>query len=140
MSRSLKKCAIQMGAMIVVVLAVMVIFKVVTPLKVAALTASLCFLSITLGIIWSEIKWGRGTHSLALWTGVLFFAAFVLPILSLRWIYWDQDFKDITILGFEAQNLHQMSSRCYLLLMGMVIYEGLRPHLPGRRPAKKQVT
>lgn len=140
MRTSTKKTFSLLILMALVVGAVILIFKVIQPLKVAALIAASLFLFISIFTIYSEIRWGRGKKSLAFITAVAFLIFFVVPILGLRLIYWNTDFQEIWIGSFRAQLLHEMSSRCYLLLVGTVVYEGIRPYLPGRksRPASKK--
>lgn len=136
-SISLRKTLIQLAGMLSAILIVIVIFKVIEPLKLAALVAGSVFLLVSLGVLYSENRWGRGSRSLAFWTAVFFLVAFVIPIFGLRILYWNEDFQNLSVFGVQAQTLHHLSSRFYVLLLGMVVYEGVRPHLPGRVSERK---
>lgn len=132
-----KKPIYQLVGMMLAILLVILSFKFIPVVKVAALVAGTIFMIVTLGILYSEHRWGRANRSLAFWTAFLFLIIFVIPIFGLRILYWDQDFSELNFFGIPAQNLHQLSSRCYLLMVGMVLYEGIRPHLPGRKTERR---
>lgn len=136
-SQSVRRPIIQLTGMLLAIFFVILIFKIIEPVKLAALIAGFIFLFVSLGILYSENRWGRANRSLAFWTAFLFLVFFVIPIFGLRIMYWDQDFNDLSFFGIPATSLHHLSSRCYLLMVGMVIYEGLRPYLPGRKIEKR---
>lgn len=54
-----------------------------------------------------------------LWyVGVLqFWLFFALPIMSLRLIFWEQDFNTLSLFGVPATELHRWSSKSYILMM-----------------------
>ena len=133
----LKRSMIQLALMLMVIFLVVLIFKFIEPVKVAALVAGILFLLIGVGICYSEKKWGRGFRSPAFWTAMVFLLVFVLPIFGLRLLNWHSDFADLSVAGIKAQSLHELSSRCYTLLMATIVYEGLRPLVISRFMTQK---
>lgn len=104
-------------AQVVVILAVMAIFKVISPKEVAATVAGFLFVLVPAVLLGLEIKISR-LYYRGFILGVLqFWIIFALPILGIRLFNWGVPFAELSFWGIPGPLLHQWSSRSYMLMM-----------------------
>jgi hypothetical protein len=98
--------------------------------------AASVFLLVTLGTFIYEHKKGRFQHKIFWVTGLQFFVFFVLPILLLRIIFWNQNFLEINFLGISPATLHGYSNYSFMIWMAGTVAEGLLLLMKSYRRAK----
>lgn len=120
-----KRAWMELGLLLINILVVTTLFK-FFPKPVAAVVAGLCFVGVSVAIIWAEGKYGRHQRSWAWWTGILFLGAAAIPILFLRVFFWGKSFEAVGFWGITGPQLHQISTYLYLVLIIAVLMEGIR--------------
>lgn len=111
---------------IAVIVAVTLIFKQKQDIRISASEAGALFVLLpVVMMLWESVRVG---FSRKLWfAGVLqFWLFFALPILGLRALHWETDFKDLSFLGIPGPTLHFWSSKSYLLMMLLTLGEAWR--------------
>lgn len=109
-----------------VIVGVVLLFKIITDVKVASTLAGLLFvgLPVALGIY----EWKReGFAHQSFFGGLLqFWVLFALPILGLRLLNWDHAFGDLSFLGVPGPVLHKYANHSYLLMMALTLWSYFR--------------
>ncbi len=100
---SLVVCASQ----VVLIIAIPLIFKFITPKTSAALVASLLFLVMSTSsvLVSYRFRWW-----INVFTSSIFLLLFVLPIFWTRWTHVGEEFVNLTIFGLSAQVWHSLSN------------------------------
>ncbi|MFN7727840.1 MAG: hypothetical protein ACK5P7_01655 [Bdellovibrio sp.] len=110
-----------LGLELVVVVAVIMIFKVIEDRALAGTIAGMTFListALVLVLEWIHVK--RLTWTIA--GGAIFMALSVLPILIIRSATWGTPFDQAEFLGIRGAWLHKISNYVFLLfLVGIFI-------------------
>lgn len=112
---------------IVVILVVGGLFATFPP-RTAGLIAAGLF--IVLGVSTLFLTKRSERRGWTFYLAALYLVAAVLPILLIRFLYWDVEFKDTSLLGVSGPMFHRVSSFIYL---GMMIAT-LRDFFHFRRP------
>lgn len=106
---------------VLVIIAVIIFFRVIPDIKMAALAAATLFISGPLLVLFFELKSGSFGRSLSFYGALIFFFASSLPIFALRISNWDERFENLSLPsvlgGFTGPQLHQVSNYFFL---GMV--------------------
>lgn len=109
-------------AEVLVIIAVMAIFKLITDRQIAATLAGFLFVGLPAALMIAEYR--RAGWSQKIWyLGVLqFWLIFALPILGIRLLGWGVPFEQLSFLGVPGPVLHQWSSKSYTLMMIATIW------------------
>ena len=106
----------------IVVIAVMLIFKLISNHQVAATLAGCLFVGIPVWLMVQEYR-RAGFEVFGWYVGVLqFWTLFALPILGLRIFNWGVPFEQLSFLGIAGPLLHSISSKSYLVMMGVTAW------------------
>lgn len=108
--------------------AVILIFRTIEDRRLAGVIAGTLFLEISTTILVLEIIWGRGLRSLAFWGAVFFLVVSALPVMILRFAFWEIPFDSIELMGITGRQLHTLANATYMGIIAMVILEGMREH------------
>lgn len=92
---------------------ILLIFREMGDRKIASVFATSVFLLLCGSLFFREFQRVRFRSWLFWGPGLIFFFFFVLPILLMRWIYWELEFSEIYWGGVSAQKIHQFSSRIF---------------------------
>ena len=104
-------------AQIVVICAVIFIFKFVSDRQIAATLAGTLFVGLPVVMMIKEY-FHAGLEQTVWYVGVLqFWTLFALPILGLRLFNWGVPFDQLAFLGIPGPVLHQWSSKSYVAMM-----------------------
>lgn len=112
----------------------MALFRFGSDRKISSVQAG--FLFALLPIILVSIEVLRFGYRGKLWLAgmIQFWVLFALPILTLRLLNWNEEFATLTYMGIPGPMLHQWSSKSYLLMMAITLFEAWR-----MRQSKKPV-
>lgn len=118
-----------------VVVAVIVIFRLMTDRPTAGVVAGTLFLVSTLFVLFWEWRQARRITGALIGAG-LFFLGGVLPILLLRALSWGQDFEQAQLLGIPSGIWHRTSNLFFLFfLVGIFLsLQGARRSLSKKAP------
>lgn len=106
--------------MIVVIFLVPVLFRLIVDLRVAAVFAGILFLLISI-LSLRQAYLGKDP-----WLGgvsVIFLLVFVLPILGLRLLNWEENFRGLSFLGLPSDWLHENSKWVYTAVLMLSVRE-----------------
>jgi hypothetical protein len=107
-----------------VILAVLLLFKVNADKKIAATEAGGLFVAVPVILMAFETLISGFRQRLWLFGVLQFWLLFALPIIGLRLLNWDVDFKDLQLLGISGPTLHFWSSKSYFLMMLITAWAG----------------
>ncbi|WP_096000921.1 hypothetical protein [Bdellovibrio bacteriovorus] len=104
-------------AQVVVIGAVLVIFRVIPERQTAATVAGVLF--VLLPVILMVLEYRRAQLQEMIWfVAVLqFWTVFALPILGIRLLNWGVPFDQLSFVGIPGPVLHQFSSKSYMVMM-----------------------
>lgn len=104
-------------AQVVVIGAVLVIFRVIPERQTAATVAGLLF--VILPLILMVLEYRRAQLEEMIWfvTVLQFWTVFALPILGIRLLNWGVPFDQLSFVGIPGPVLHQFSSKSYMVMM-----------------------
>lgn len=104
-------------AEVIVILAVVALFRGIADRQVAATLAGVLF--VTLPVVMMVLEYRRAELSQMLWFVVVmqFWTLFALPILGMRLLNWGIPFEQLSFLGIPGPVLHQWSSKSYIAMM-----------------------
>jgi hypothetical protein len=110
-----------LAVQIVVIIAVSLIFRVISDRQIAATLAGCLFVVVPPVLMLFQFR--RSKFSEILWFfGVLqFWLLFALPILGLRLLNWGEPFAQLSLLGISGPILHAWSSKSYMVMMVMTV-------------------
>lgn len=114
---------------------VIAIFKNSTDKKLASLLAASLFLAVCLGSFWWEHRKAQFQSKVFWITGLQFFILFVVPILFLRLVFWEQNFMEIEFLGIRPSELHRYSNQSFLVWSAGCVFEAVRFFLRNKKGA-----
>lgn len=121
-----------------VVVLVMLSFRFIPDKKIASLIASTLFIVSTCGILYWEMRLPNFRKRPTFWGALVFLLVSVLPIFSLRLIFWDQPFDQIQIGGMTGAEIHKASNSVFILLLLCIFIdsylEGVRNREKSTRP------
>lgn len=104
-------------AELIVIIAVMFIFKFIPDRQIAATIAGCLFVGLPIVMMALEIR-RKGFEETVWFVGVLqFWTLFALPILGLRIFNWGVPFDQLAFIGIPGPVLHLYSSKSYLVMM-----------------------
>lgn len=103
--------------------AVVVAFKVFEP-RPAGLVASVMFL--TLGLVTLVKLPAPRVRFGTFWATLLYLFGSVFPILITRLMFWELEFRDVTIFGIPGPKYHGISGTIYLAMMAATFIDLLR--------------
>lgn len=120
--------AIYLLLQLLVILAVTLIFRFSEDKKTASVQAGFLFVLLPIFLLNFEVL--RYGFLSKLWlAGVMqFWLFFALPILSLRLLHWEDDFANLSMMGVSGPTLHFWSSKSYLLMMLITLWNAWRSH------------
>lgn len=104
-------------AQTVVIVAVTIIFRVIPDRQIAATVAGGLFLALPQGLIFLEYRKAGLEHFYWFISVMQFLTLFALPIFGLRILNWGVPFEQLSFLGISGPNLHQWSSKSYMVMM-----------------------
>ena len=117
-----------------VIVTVVILFKINSDVKVAAAGAGMLFVLMPVILLSIEIRIA-GFSKKSWFVGMLqFWVLFAVPILALRVLNWDSDFKDLSFLGVSGPALHYWSNKSYLLMMSVTTLEAWKNYRAVRKP------
>jgi len=121
-----KRFLAYLAIQVLVIISVILIFKLMTEVKIASTVAGILFVVLPVALGGYEAK----THGLgrrSFFVGLLqFWIFFALPILVLRLFNWDAAFSDLTFLGIPGPVLHKYANTSYLIMMALTFTNFLR--------------
>lgn len=104
-------------AQLIVIFAVMFLFKFIADRQVAATIAGVLFVGLPMLLMAFEYR-RADTEEVVWYVGVMqFWTLFALPILGLRVFNWGVPFDQLAFLGIPGPVLHQWSSKSYMVMM-----------------------
>ena len=118
---------------VLVIIAVTLLFKLNADIKIAAVEAGALFVVMPVVLMGFETLLTGFTRKLWLAGLLQFWLLFALPIIGLRLMNWDVDFKDLSFLGVPGPTLHFWSSKSYLLMMVATAWEAWRNYRESRK-------
>ena len=109
-------------AQIVVILAVLIIFRAIPDRQIAATVAGILFVLLP-GIL-MVLEYRRAQLQEMFWfVAVLqFWTVFALPILGVRLLNWGVPFDHLSVIGIPGPVLHQFSSKSYIVMMAFTAW------------------
>ena len=114
------------------VLAVVLLFSVISSKPIASLFASSCFLASSLGVLALEFtRYKRQKSFMVVFSTAAFLVLFILPIIGLRIFHWGDEFAEITLGPITAKGLHQYSNYAFLLMLVGYFVESFRAQKKG---------
>lgn len=110
----------------IIILAIWVIvvgalFSLIQEKQVAGIIAGIGFIFIPVVFLFSEMRQAK-KNIIHLSTLGLFLIASALPIFFLRVLNWGVEFKDLSLLGISAEQLHRSSNILYSFMFLSAIY------------------
>jgi hypothetical protein len=105
--------------------AVMLLFKMIEPKKLASLFAASLFISASLVIIWGELK-NKTLKTPSLIAAIGFLILFSAPMLIVRILNYDQDFSSLTIGPLTAPEFHKYSNYGFMMLLLTTVVDYFR--------------
>lgn len=110
-----------MALQLLVIIAVIFIFRIIEVRQVAAVFAGALFVLTPIVLLFWEYQ-SSGLQEKIWYLGVLqFWVLFAVPIFCLRIVYWDKPFAEILFLGFSGDQMHAWSSKSYIVMMLMTL-------------------
>jgi hypothetical protein len=103
---------------IIWIFAVILLFSTIPDKKLASIFAGAGFILIPILILISEFQKTEKNKSVIV-TVLVFLLISALPIFLLRVFNWSSDFKDLSLLGISADQLHKASNVIYLIMMAV---------------------
>lgn len=109
-------------AQVIVIFAVLVIFRVIPDRQTAATVAGVPF--VLLPLVLMVLEYRRAELQEMFWfVAVLqFWTVFALPILGIRLMNWGVPFDQLSFVGIPGPVLHQFSSKSYLVMMAVTAW------------------
>lgn len=109
-------------AQVVVILAVLVIFRVIAERQIAATVAGVLF--VLLPLVLMVLEYRRAQLQEMLWFVALlqFWTVFAVPILGMRLLNWGVPFDQLSFAGIPGPVLHQFSSKSYIVMMAFTAW------------------
>lgn len=109
-------------AEVIVILAVMALFRGIPDRQIAAALAGILF--VLLPVIMMVVEYRRAELSQFVWFVVVmqFWTLFALPILGIRLMNWGVPFEQLSFIGIPGPVLHQWSSKSYMLMMAATVW------------------
>ena len=109
-------------AQVLVILAVLVIFRLIPERQLAATAAGILF--VLLPLVLMILEYRRAELQEMLWfVAVLqFWTVFALPILGMRLANWGVPFEQLSVFGIPGPVLHQFSSKSYIVMMAFTAW------------------
>ncbi|MGE9746695.1 hypothetical protein [Bdellovibrio bacteriovorus] len=109
-------------AELIVILAVMALFRGIPDRQIAATLAGVLF--VALPVIMMVLEYRRAELSQFVWFVVVmqFWTLFALPILGIRLMNWGVPFEQLSFIGIPGPVLHQWSSKSYMLMMAATVW------------------
>jgi len=108
---------------ILMMLIVPLLFRWIEDRKLAAVIAGGLFVSIPMTFLildFRNARKGIKVQNQFLWSWRLaviqFLGLFAIPIFSLRVLYWESDFKDLSFFGLPGPLLHRLSNGSFLIM------------------------
>lgn len=99
---------------------VIAFFKMIENKKIASLCAGVGFVIIPILLIYFEIKKESVSKVyIAVLLGFLTLSS--LPIFTMRVLYWDSNFADLSLLGIKMALFHSLANFNYLLLIATTV-------------------
>lgn len=118
-----KRFLIYLLVQALVIIAVTIIFKLNSDRKIAATEAGTLFILMPAVLMCFEASIA-GFSKKSWFVGMLqFWIFFAVPVMGLRLLNWDADFKDLSFLGVSGPDLHYWSNKSYLLMMSVTVLE-----------------
>lgn len=115
-----KKLFILLAIQLIIIFTVIKIFQTIEDRKIAAVTASVFFLSFPLWVFISDLRFKRYVY----WGHFQFFYLFALPIFLTRLMYWDKDFQSIRAFGvIPAEQIHKYSNYSYVAMIFLTLVQ-----------------
>lgn len=96
---------------------VLVCFQVIPDKKIASVVTSLLFLGSSVLILYWETRHEDFKKRPSFWGTLVFVIASVLPIFSMRLIYWGMPFDEIRLGPLSGAEMHKGSNYLFMLMM-----------------------
>jgi D-alanyl-lipoteichoic acid acyltransferase DltB (MBOAT superfamily) len=119
---------------VLVVVAVIFIFKLITPKNFAALWAGATFVVSSFLIFFVEFKGRRLKQNWSGFSALAFLLIFALPMLIVRAIYFEIPFDQLSIWGIAGPSFHKLSNFGYMLMVMGVIVDGIKAIIAKSEP------
>jgi hypothetical protein len=123
---------------VLAMLLVTAIFRVITPKSSAAMVAGSVFVFLGLAILVLGLRVPQFRSSLTFKVGLIHLFLTSLPMLILRAIHIQEDFKDVRILGLPGPAFHHLSEIIYLVLLLVTAFEKWRAMRNSRLAAEER--
>ncbi|MGE5087026.1 MAG: hypothetical protein ACM3MG_12045 [Bacillota bacterium] len=104
-------------AQLLVIIAVMVIFRAIEDKQIAATVAGCLFVMMPVGLMSWEYKRAGFDETIWFVSILQFWTVFALPILGMRLLNWGVPFEKLSFLGLPGPALHYWSSKSYMVMM-----------------------
>lgn len=108
---------------ILVIVAVVLIFKYNSDVKIAATLAGALFVLMPVILTSIETRWTGFQKKIWFFGMLQFWVLFAVPILSLRVFNWEADFETLSFWGVPGPALHYWANKSYMLMMACTMLE-----------------
>jgi hypothetical protein len=113
-------------AEIVVIAAVVAIFRLIPSKSVAATVAGSLFVILGLTLFLGTLRTGKPLKQFLFWASGFFLFAVAIPMLFVRVWNWGVDFASLSVWGMSAPTFHQQSNTVYILMVIATVVDRFR--------------
>lgn len=111
---------------IVVVVAVVLIFRTVDSKQVAATVTGSLFVLLGISLLVGTFRSGQPFHQALFWVSALFLFAVAIPMMWVRLSNWGVDFSELRVWGVSAPVFHQQANTAYILMVVATVVDRFR--------------
>lgn len=102
--------------------AVILLFKLIEPKKLASIFATILFITCSILPLWGELK-NKTKNSFVLFASSGFLVLFSLPMIIVRLLNYDTDFSELNIGPLTGPEFHKYSNYGFIILLCSTIID-----------------